>query len=225
MVLYLEHPLFVPHGRHKGWVLQKRMELFNTDTFRSAKQNLNKEKVMGEQVSVQLLLRKALHHYHHTYKYDRARALFARAAATGDTLAQYEYAVYLEDNACNAEEEQLSMQLLISAAKKGLSRAQVLLGQRYEYGIFVRRNVGIAFLWYRRAAAHGSRIGAYMLGICYHFGIGVDKNDTAAEYWWRKALRRADSSMKVLMEVNGYLGWLDDRAVAHYRNYRYYPAA
>ncbi len=76
---------------------------------------------------------------------------------------------------------------LRSAAEGGDPRAQNDLGERYEYGRGVNRDVAEAFKWYRESATQGFASGQNNLGRMYSVGRGVAKDVTEAASWLRKS--------------------------------------
>lgn len=73
------------------------------------------------------------------------------------------------------------------AAEKGSAFAQFNLGQRYEEGQGVARDISQAMAWYRKAAGQGYARAQTRLGDIYHAGQGVPRDDEQAVTWFRKA--------------------------------------
>lgn len=73
------------------------------------------------------------------------------------------------------------------AAEKGSALAQFNLGQRYEEGQGVARDISQAMAWYRKAAGQGYARAETRLGDIYHAGQGVPRDDGQAVAWFRKA--------------------------------------
>jgi TPR repeat protein len=63
----------------------------------------------------------------------------------------------------------------------------VQLGDAYDTGAGVKRDVTEAIKWYRRAAEQGNAEGQYSLGGKYDSGDGVAQDFAEALKWYRKA--------------------------------------
>lgn len=72
--------------------------------------------------------------------------------------------------------------------------AQFYLGQCYEYGIGMDKDVTNAFKMYRRAAERGFAPAMIELSRCYKDGIGVDRNDNKSDEWMARYAKRNDTS-------------------------------
>ncbi|WP_188750763.1 tetratricopeptide repeat protein [Marinobacterium zhoushanense] len=73
------------------------------------------------------------------------------------------------------------------AADAGDADAQNRIGEMYEFGQGVKRDIDQAFSWYQKAADQGNVTAWHNLGRCYNFGTGVEQNYATAEEWYRKA--------------------------------------
>ncbi|ORY37569.1 HCP-like protein [Rhizoclosmatium globosum] len=65
--------------------------------------------------------------------------------------------------------------------------AQLILGQFYEFGEMLERNMPSAVKWYQAAANNGNAEAQYRLGLCYEMGDGVDQNSEKALKLFRTA--------------------------------------
>lgn len=74
-----------------------------------------------------------------------------------------------------------------AAADQGFSSAQELVGECYEDGVGVRKNMTLAAMWYRAAAEQGNRFAQYRLGSCYEYAKGVRYNAEEAVHQYRMA--------------------------------------
>jgi TPR repeat protein len=72
-------------------------------------------------------------------------------------------------------------------AERGDATAQAQLGDAYDTGAGVKRDVAEAIKWYRRAAEQGNAEGQYSLGGKYDSGDGVAQDFAEALKWYRKA--------------------------------------
>lgn len=85
-------------------------------------------------------------------------------------------------------------------ANSGNAEAQYDIGEMYERGRGVNRNMMQAFQWYLKAATQGSTKGEFHAGLCYLKGEGVEKNLDEALKWLQKS---ADKNYE---RANFYLG-------------------
>jgi TPR repeat protein len=80
----------------------------------------------------------------------------------------------------------------VDPANQGDAQAQYKLGDLYESGYGVPKNLAAALDWYTKAANHGNSLAQDRLGHIYDEGIGVPRNSTAAVEWYRKAAERGE---------------------------------
>jgi uncharacterized protein len=78
-------------------------------------------------------------------------------------------------------------------AEHGEATAQVQLGDIYDTGAVVKRDVAEAIKWYRKAAEQGNAEGQYSLGGKYDSGDGVPQDYTEALKWYRRAAEQGHS--------------------------------
>ena len=76
---------------------------------------------------------------------------------------------------------------LKKAAEQGDAQAQYNLGNCYDFGDGVEKNLSEAVKWWRKAAEQGYAQAQFFLGACYDLGNGVEKNLSEAVKWYRKA--------------------------------------
>lgn len=72
-------------------------------------------------------------------------------------------------------------------ALQGVASAQNRLGEMYEYGQGVSRDLNAAFDWYSQAAAQGLTPAIHNLARSYNFGSGVEVDYVKAEALYRQA--------------------------------------
>ena len=98
----------------------------------------------------------------------------------------------------------------------GKAAAQVQLGDAYDIGAGVKRDVAEAIKWYRKAAEQGDAEGEYSLGGKYDSGDGVSQDYTEALKWYRKAAEHGHSTAQYNVGVLYYraLGTHQDLAEA-----------
>ena len=82
--------------------------------------------------------------------------------------------------------------LLLTAAEKGDTAAQGLLGQMYNAGWGVPVDYKEAFKWWSRAAAGGSTDALWGLGLLYDDGKGVARDSKKAAELWRQGSERGN---------------------------------
>jgi TPR repeat protein len=70
--------------------------------------------------------------------------------------------------------------------------AQYNLGVKYIQGDGVAKDIGQAFVWFRKAADQGNVDAEMFLGNAYEFGQGVAKDYEQALAWFRKAARQGN---------------------------------
>ena len=68
-------------------------------------------------------------------------------------------------------------------AKQGNRDAQFALGQMYDLGIGLPRNVTTAFNWYREAAELGHPGAQSILGFMHAYGVGTQQNIVEGYVW------------------------------------------
>ena len=73
------------------------------------------------------------------------------------------------------------------AAKNGNAAAAYKLGEAYENGTGVIRNLDSALHWYRMAAAGGDKYAELRIGWFYHKGLTVRADPAIAAQWYRRA--------------------------------------
>lgn len=85
------------------------------------------------------------------------------------------------------EEYKVEFDRLLSDAEGGKASAQNRIGEMYEYGQGVARNLTSAYEWYRKAASQGLLAAVHNLGRAYNFGTGTEVDYQQAEAFYREA--------------------------------------
>lgn len=88
---------------------------------------------------------------------------------------------------------QQALPLLLSAAEQRNPVAHYYIGQMYEHGRAVGKNVREAFGWYLKAAELGDEDAQHVVYLCYLDGKGVTRNLKKADQWkyrWDEAGKR-----------------------------------
>jgi TPR repeat protein len=127
---------------------------------------------------------------------DNAECWLRKAADQNNLEAGYHLAlVYLyKDNPLKA------VQLLHVVACNGDPESQQHLGQWYESGFCVTKDLPTAASYYRKAANQGHAYAQYRLGCCYQLGSGVDLDCLEAEKWFQMAAKQGSSEAKVALQ-------------------------
>ncbi len=105
---------------------------------------------------------------------------YLKAAERGDPASQYKVGTYLEIGYGVAENPDGATKRFREAASQNEYYAQLEMGDRYEHGKTVIKNIELAFQYYEWAAK-GIRSGKIQLGRCYMFGLGTKKDLHKAE--------------------------------------------
>jgi hypothetical protein len=110
------------------------------------------------------------------------------AAARGSASAQVMLAVmYKNGDGGYQKNPQQATYWYEQAAQQGNPYAQMALGDRYEAGLGVAKNLIVAADWREKAAKRGNVQAQLKLGEMYLTGAGVTKNLAQAEYWLNRA--------------------------------------
>jgi uncharacterized protein len=97
----------------------------------------------------------------------------------------------------------------LDAADRGHARAMNNLGEVFEYGIGVPKNLTTAIVWYERAAELGHAGAMTRLGQLSENGIGVPQDFANARHWYEKAAALGNpASMNNLANLLGQVGSL-----------------
>jgi len=80
-----------------------------------------------------------------------------------------------------------ALSLFHTAAAKGSTDAQIMLGVMYENGRGVPQSDAEALRWLRLAAEQNDALAQYMLGMMHKNGKGVPQDYAKAHMWWNLA--------------------------------------
>lgn len=86
-------------------------------------------------------------------------------------------------------------------ASMGMSEAQRILGEVYEKGYGVERDMKQSVEWYRKAAQSGNVYAQMSLGHFYDQGIGVPLDKKQAVYWFTLAATNGDKAAKEYVAI------------------------
>ena len=95
----------------------------------------------------------------------------------------------------------------------------VILGQFYQYGLYVEKDEEQAFIYYSEASERGYISADYYVAICYEHGIGVEKNEKHAFYLYSTVAESESACQKdalyaVARCYNNGIGVEEDERVA-----------
>jgi TPR repeat protein len=125
-----------------------------------------------------------------------------KSAMQGNSRAQYDLAVaYLKGAGGIAISNKKALEWIQKSANQGFVPAQNRLGNFYEYGDNVTKDLKLAFNWYQKAANQGDVYGQITLAGMYQYGQGVTKDLKRAFKWYQKAAKQGDA----IAQYN--LGW------------------
>ena len=91
-------------------------------------------------------------------------------------------------------------------AEKGDAVAQFSLGNCYENGNGVAKNLDEAANWWRKAADQGHPNAQFKTGLCYESGIGVPRDFVQAVSWYRKAAEQGHAGAQFNLGGRYYNG-------------------
>lgn len=100
----------------------------------------------------------------------------------------------------------------LAKAEQGDPKAQYAVGEMYEKGRGVDRDLRSAFSWYSKASQKGNMKAEYKLGMAYLNGKGIRKNYRKAYEWLKK------SSDKGYVRAQYYLGTLYEEGLGTEQN-------
>jgi len=141
-----------------------------------------------------------------------------RAAAAGDSTAQFEVAVRFTTGKLVPQNFGKAISWYQKAAGQGLAPAQYRLGTFYEKGRGVAKDKATARIWYERAAAKGNLKAIHNLAVIYADGSKGKPDFAKAGLWFRKAaeLGLADSQYNLAILHDRGLGVSKDQAKAYF---------
>lgn len=113
-------------------------------------------------------------------------------AKSGDAIAMYEIAVYLNEQAQNGADQnyQLAFGWALNAARKGHPEAAELTGSMYRQGFGIEQNYIKARKWLERALARNSKEPNFELAILYADENNPGKDTKRAAELLASAIRR-----------------------------------
>ncbi|WP_042296313.1 tetratricopeptide repeat protein [Paraburkholderia bannensis] len=121
-----------------------------------------------------------------------ARTEFQSAAAHGNRLAEFNYAMMLLNGEGGAADVSEGRKWLHKAADANMSHAQYVYGKMYDDGDFVDRNPVEAHQWFLKAAKQGHVQAELALANQFLDGRGTGRDNKQAFYWYKKAAEGGD---------------------------------
>lgn len=94
---------------------------------------------------------------------------------------------------------------LKKGAKKGIARAEYLLGLAYAEGYGLSKDYNKAVFWFKKAAGQNYPGGELMLGFAFAKGYGVAKNKAKAIYWFKKAANEKNAGGELMLGRISYI--------------------
>ncbi len=123
---------------------------------------------------------------------------------TTKTSINYDFPLKKLDNKSPSAQE---IKKTYSQALLGNRNSQFILGQYYQYGIGVDKNLNAAAQWYFSAAKQNYLPAEYNLGLLFLKGLGVKQNFEKARYWLNRTAFKGNSNAQYslgLIYQNGY---------------------
>ncbi len=125
--------------------------------------------------------------------------LIANSAQRGSAGAQVLFAgIYNDGTGGYPQDARLSAYWFEQAAEQGNAYAQKMLGDLYEQGNGVQKNLTLAADWREKAANRGNIQAQLKLGKMYLYGTGVARDPTKAAHWLNRAAIEGDSEAQYL---------------------------
>jgi uncharacterized protein len=121
-----------------------------------------------------------------------ARNEFSAAAARGNRLAEFDYAMMLLNGEGGATDIGEGRKWLRKAADANMSHAQYVYGKMYDDGDFVEKNPTEAHQWFLKAAKQGHIQAELALANQFLDGRGTARDNRQAFYWYKKAAEGGD---------------------------------
>jgi TPR repeat protein len=121
-----------------------------------------------------------------------ARTEFQGAAAHGNRLAEFNYAMMLLNGEGGAADVSEGRKWLRKAADANMSHAQYVYGKMYDDGDFVDRDPAEAHQWFLKAAKQGHVQAELALANQFLDGRGIGRDNKQAFYWYKKAAEGGD---------------------------------
>ena len=117
---------------------------------------------------------------------------FRAAAARGNRLAEFDYAMMLLNGEGGATDVGEGRRWLRKAADANMAHAQYVYGRMYDDGDFVARDATEAHRWFLKAAQQGHVQAELALANQFLDGRGTARDNHKAFLWYQKAAKGGD---------------------------------
>jgi localization factor PodJL len=145
---------------------------------------------------------------------EQAIGLLARAAASGEPVAQYRLATIYGEGHGVAPDPAKAFHWYVSAAQSGNRKAMSNLALAYAQGSGTTKNPVEAARWFSKAAQLGLVDAQFDLAVLYERGLGVPQSLMDAYRWYLIAAKSGDKESKDRIEALGSQLLPVDRAAA-----------
>lgn len=129
--------------------------------------------------------------------HEKAFELYLKVAKRGYPMAQFNAGRYILLEKVQYEKKEECIHWLKLAAEHNIASAMYYLGDAYESGYYVEKNLEIAFSWYERSSISNNLSGHLKLAEYYEKGIFVEQNYQKAYEYYQKAVSNHDGKAKV----------------------------
>ena len=102
----------------------------------------------------------------------------------------------------NEKYERETVSACIKSAQAGDAESQYILGRAFHLGKGIKKDVGKALFWYRKAAEQGYVNAQHDLGVSCFYGQGVAKNPEKAAFWWQKSAEKDMRNHKTILVMS-----------------------
>ncbi|KAI8889965.1 HCP-like protein, partial [Backusella circina FSU 941] len=132
----------------------------------------------------------------------------AKHALIGDGNAMLEIGFKYMTGTELTQDKDIGLKWIKNAARSGLTKAQLVLGELYEHGEHgaVKQNYYKAGVWYALATKKKNAVAQYKLGLLYFNGHGVRKDPLEASKWFTWSADQGNSDAQYLLGVLRFLG-------------------
>ena len=128
----------------------------------------------------------------------RAAEWIGKAAAQGETAAQYLFGRFLLEGIGVERNPAEAAKSLLKAAAKGNAQAQFLVARLYIGGVGVAQDMNAALTWLEAAAEQNVAEAQFDLGLLHARGQGVAKDNDKALKWLTRAAENKHAAAAVL---------------------------
>lgn len=102
----------------------------------------------------------------------------------------------------NFSSSQFKLDMIL--ARRGDADAQYFVGNAYEEGRGIQKNLEQAFIWYSKAAKQNQYKAQYRLGYLYENGLGVKQDIKKAMEWYKQAAKSSHNQVRDRMDQQAF---------------------